>query len=219
MRRGYQLAARVEAMPSSRRRSLLRDFADGLLQQMFLWGCDARRKDGNLLVEFGMQRIARSADAVKSEGTSRYRMPWEGGVVELHGFCAGWYPQRAKAWGVLFVRHRGRVELCDGTEAVTPGEYKSIGDGNTDTLLESVMPLVRWLVSYESWIQMTMPSGYRHACWMEYLSLMGARPWLPPDEALRWLRCFANSPHTTSRARAMRPAKAASSNRRNSSRL
>ena len=198
----YQLSAGARWMPPSRRRSLLRDLADGLLQQMFLWGCDVRRKEGNLLLEFGMQRIVRDA-SMQSEGTSRYRMPWEGGTVELHGFCAGWYPRNMRAAGVLFIRYKGRLDLCAGGEPVTPGKYDAgrIGGGGMDDLLEGAMPLVRWLVSYEGWVREAAPPKYRRACWMEYLELKGARGWLPPDDALRWLRRFAESPASVPRAR------------------
>ena len=115
-------------VPASQQRSLLRDLSNGLLQQMYFWGYDARRRDGNLLVKCGMQRIAQER-AEKSEGTSRYRTEWEGGVVELHGFCAGWYPQRSDTRGVVFIRHRGQLDLCDGAEPVTPGAYQGVGLG------------------------------------------------------------------------------------------
>ena len=141
MRIVYHFSADGET-PPSRRRSLLRDLADGLLQQMYLWGCDVRCRQGNLLVIHGMQRIER-ADIAKSEGTSRYRMPWEGGVVELHGSYASWSAREVATNGILFVRHRRRLFLCNAGEPVTPGEYEGIGGGNTDALFESAMPFVR----------------------------------------------------------------------------
>jgi hypothetical protein len=200
MRTNYQLPR--DGTPPSRRRSLVRDLSNGLRQQMYLWGCDVRRKEGNLLEGFGMQRIGQERKE-RQEGTSRYRAAWEGGVVELHGFCAGWYPQNPEARGVVFIRHRDRLDVCDGAEPVTPGVYGESGLGaGRDTLAEAVMPFVRWLVAYESWVFRTTEDGYRYACWLEYLGLVGARPWLPPDEALRWLAQFAQAPDSVPRARA-----------------
>lgn len=187
----------------SRRRSLLRDLSDGLRQQMYLWGCDVRSESGNLLVRHGLERLARQ-ESESPEGTSRYRLPWEGGLIELHGFCAGWYPGRPDRRGVIFIRHRGRLDLCDGARPVIPGKYPDLGGQTTDALLDTSLPLVRWLVAYEEWIQRTAPDGYRTACWHRYLRLPNARPWLPPGIALRWLRQFASSPAYPPRARSFR---------------
>ena len=45
--------------PPSQTRALVRDLAGFLTQQMFYWGCDARQRNGNLLVRLGADRVAR----------------------------------------------------------------------------------------------------------------------------------------------------------------
>lgn len=182
---------------------MMRDLAESLLQQMYLWGCDVRSEAGNLLLLHGMQRIERINPGA-SEGTSRYRMPWESGMIELHGFCAGWYPQDKSLHGVLFIRHRERLDLCAGGEPVTPGEYHGVGGGSTDDLIASSLPFVRWLISYETWIKATMPPDYRTSCWTKYGRLPGTRPWLAPEKALLWLSQFSECPASAPRAKTLR---------------
>ena len=63
------------------RRNFVRDICARLQQEMFFWGCDAAYQEGNLLVQFGLARIARSHSG--GEGSSRYRINWRGGTVEL----------------------------------------------------------------------------------------------------------------------------------------
>ena len=184
---------------ASRRRSLVRDACGCLQQQMFFWGCDARHRSGNLLSGFGLMRIARTKNA--SEGSSRYRMDWGDGTVELHSFCAGWYPRSGD--GVVFIRNREHLYSCTGDEPLTPGAYEDERHRGTDadTMLQTCRPLLEWVAEYEQWIETRTPGDYRRNCWMKLLSRMGGRPWLPPAEAKTWRQCFLADPATTPRAR------------------
>lgn len=189
----------------SRRRALLRDVADGLMQQMFFWGCDARHPGGNLLGRHGLTRLPRAATG--GEGSSRYRAPWEGGTVELHGFCAGWYPHDDAAPGVLFIRHRGRLVLTRGPEPLTPGRYEAdrLASADPDAVTAAVAPLLRWLVAYERRIAEEPGPAYRHACWRLRRQLPSEPRWLAPDEALAWFERYLADPATTPRARRSAP--------------
>lgn len=183
----------------SRRRSLVRDACGCLQQQMFFWGCDARHREGNLLVRFGMTRLGREENT--GEGSSRYRMDWRDGTVEVHSFCAGWYPRFDE--GVVFIRNRERLYSCSGDEPLTPGAYEEERHTalNADAMLNLSRPLVEWVSEYESWVHAQTTSGYRQKCWMKLLSRMGGKPWLPPEQAETWRRSFVQDPASTPRAR------------------
>jgi hypothetical protein len=185
----------------SRRRSLARDAARGLVQQMFFWGCDASHPEGNLLVRAGLQRLAR--EEPHGEGSSRYGMAWQSGLVELHSFCAGWYPGDPARTGTVFIRSRERLFPCTGGEPLVPGVYEDsrLGREGADDLLEALPPLFSWVCHYESRVRKLAGAGYRQKCWMRYWSKPGARPWLPPEDAVRWFRDFVRAPASIQRPR------------------
>lgn len=185
----------------SQSRSLLRDLSDGLAQQMIFWGHDVRHSEGNRLVRFGMQRMER--DSSQTEGSSRYRMDWECGVVELHGFCVGWYPDSPEAEGTIFIRNRGRILSTSGEEFQQPGAYESsrLGWLAPDELLHRVVPFVSWWIAYEEWIADATPPAYREACWKGARHLGKSKSWLRPPDALDWLRQFVRDPSASKRAR------------------
>lgn len=185
----------------SQSRSLLRDLSDGLAQQMIFWGCDVRNPSGNLLVHFGMRRIERIS--IHQEGSSRYRMEWMRGIIELHGFCVAWYPGTADGEGSIFIRNRNRLQSTSGGEPHEPGAYDDsrLGHFAPDHLLELVIPFVSWWVAYEEWIQKTTPSSYRQACWLNARHLGKSKSWLRPPDALGWLREFVSDPIKSKRAR------------------
>ncbi len=182
----------------SRLRSLVRDACQCLRQQMGYWGCDTRHPAGNLLVRFGMHRIERIRQ--QSEGSSRYRMAWRDGLVELHSFCAGWYSPTSD--GAIFIRNRERLYTCSGFEPLTPGCHDERTVGVTsDGTLAACHPLLEWLLSYERWVEAQPPSDYRQRCWMKHLPQMGIRTWLPPAQTTVWLEKFLTDPASTPRAR------------------
>jgi len=190
----------------SRLRSLVRDVCRHLQQQMIYWGWDARHPDGNLLVRFGMQRIGRDGGQV--EGSSRYRMPWRDGTVEIHSFCAGWYPLSGE--GMLFIRHRERLYATVGREPLKPGFYDAdrVAGATSDETLLICRPLLEWVISYEKWIIRNTVTGYRRQCWGRDVAQMGAPRWLSPEQALPWLETFVADPSATPRGRELlRPPK------------
>lgn len=181
---------------ASRVRSLLTDFSAGVAQQMVFWGCDARHPTGNLLVRFGMVRLAR--DGAEGEGSSQYRAAWQGGLVAIHSFCAGWYP--AESTGVVFIRHWKRLVACPGGEPQDPGHYQIVRT-SPDEMLDLVRPLAGWVTEYEKWVVGRMGCDYRKACFRHTLRMPGVRPWLPPARASEWLEGFASDPAGVGRAK------------------
>jgi len=166
---------------------------------MVFWGCDACHPRENLLSASGLQRIARTEQG--REGSSRYRIEWQGGLVELHSYCVGWYSPETP--GIIFIRSLQRFRSCVGPQPLTPGKYERerFFAAGRDQLLHSVTPLVAWITDYERRIAEMEGLHYRRNCWRLSLKKAGARPWLPPDQAVDWFQCFLDCPETTPRAR------------------
>jgi len=130
-------------------------------------------------------------------------MNWRGGLIELHGFCAAWYPGASEQEGSIFIRNRSRIQSTSGGEPHRPGAYdpSRIGRLAPDRVLECVVPFAAWWIAYEEWISGTTPPAYRQACWSDAKHLGKSKSWLPPEDALRWLRQFVDDPEKAGRAR------------------
>lgn len=167
---------------------------------MYFWGCDVRWA-GNLLIECGMERVAR--ESAQGEGSSRYRRAWDGGVVELHSYCAGWYPSEGERRGVVFIRSRERIQGCTAGEALTPGVYEGgrMEAPGADEMLKRVRPLVAWVLAHEEAVVERAGERFRERCWEEFRTQTQARPWLRPAEGREWLRQFLDEPDEVGRAR------------------
>jgi hypothetical protein len=190
--------------PPSQTRALVRDLAGFLTQQMFYWGCDARQRDGNLLVRLGADRVAR--EQAFGEGSSRYRFPWQSGLIELHSFCVGWYPAAPTDSGVLFIRGRERIFGCAGARPLTPGHYEEeqFRPANAEELLEFCRPLLSWIAAYEERVRDCREESYRDQCFELYRKAGHGRPWLPPELSQVWMEEFLAGPQKTRRAKWLR---------------
>lgn len=168
---------------------------------MFFWGCDVRYSRGNLLVRLGLERLARVE--VGGEGSSRYRQRWQEGLIELHSFCVGWYPSDQSDRGIIFIRGRERLLSCESEMPLTPGQYEAgcFRPDTSDSLLSQSRPSLQWIIAYEEQLSELVGPEYRAHCWSRYLAKVGARPWLPPDQALAWYRQLLASPAKIQRPR------------------
>ena len=211
MRIAYHQCGAQSINQPSQRRSLLQDASDGIAQQMFFWGCDVQHAAGNLLVRAGMERIARKE--AHGEGSSRYRMPWLNGWVEIHSFCAGWYPGDSTQSGAIFIRKDGRLRACSGGEPLMPGRYEPnrLLQESPDMLLEIIPPFISWILHHEQEIRRLAGSDYRARCWEAYRTNTGAMPWLQPGEAETWFTSLMKAPERTRRARSRRHPRPANS--------
>ncbi len=178
---------------------LLRDFTDALAQQMFYWGRDVIHPQGNLLVAHGFDR--RPSQGLK--GTSCYRKTLDAGFVELHGACVGWYPGAPDETAFLYIRNRRRCYLYSGPEPPTPGHYREerLRTEPSAQRLALSHHFLDWWLAYEEWIATTAGPSYREACHHTSRQLPKARPWLPPDTGLAWLRAYRKEPESAGRAR------------------
>lgn len=189
---------RLSDPQASHHRAFLRDLADLFLQQMFFWGCDSQNR---LLTGSGAERIARTM--VGSEGSSRYRWRWKNGIVELHSFCAGWFPVEAPSVGVVFIRGRERFYTCSAGEPLEPGRYRAerFVACSSENLLEQLKPLLEWILEYETRILLRTPCGYRTRCHLLYEKQPRSQVWLAPEAATEWLGQLLSGEVLPTRAR------------------
>ena len=180
-------------------RGHLNDLTTGLGQQMFFWGRDVLT-EGNLLLKHGFEKHRSEG----LQGTSCYCKPWQDGMIELHGACAGWYPCEGGKCGFLFIRNAKRCYVHHRTTPVVPGEYdfKEFDSRNLPELTRSSRIFTAWLAEYESWIAKQMGRAYREECHAMFCKLPTSKPWLPPESARRWITTFAAGSATLPRSRA-----------------
>ena len=119
---------------------ILSDAARGIAQQMVFWGHDVRHPAGNALVRFGLER----SPSPGLTGTSCYSMPWENGMIELHGAVASWTPPPGEI-GSVFCRDRGGIALWHGRLAPVPGSEHGVV-GTVEERWLAFRPLLRWLL-------------------------------------------------------------------------
>lgn len=196
---GKSRGASGASAPRTAATALLRDYTDALAQQMFYWGRDVIRPEGNLLVAHGFDR--RKSEGL--EGTSCYRKRLDDGYIELHGACAGWYPDRPGSPAFLYVRNRRRCFLWDGEEPPAPGFYgeSMLRSAPVRERLALSQRFLAWWLDYEDWIARVTEPGYRDECHRLFRKLPQSTPWLPPAEGMKWLREYAEEPERAGRAR------------------
>ena len=191
----------VHEIPLSRLRALLRDFTTLLSQQMYFWGRDVIYPRGNLLCENGFDR--RKSEGL--EGTSCYRRELtEGGLIELHGACAGFYdPDPSSEQSFLYIRNRKRCFLYSDSEPPAPGLYASetLNNGPALGLYFASLRFLDWWLDYETWISKETTSDWRDQCFKAFASLPASQPSLPPREAVLWLSQYRSNPAKINRVR------------------
>ncbi len=188
--------------PRSQIRAIVGDLAQLMKQQMYFWGCDARYAGGNLLIQMGGKRLAKVRQS--GEGSSRYRFLWQGGTIELHSFCAGWYSSDSTVPGVTFIRGLERFFASNGESPLTPGRYEQdrLNSATPDKILSICSPLMEWLADFEQKIEEAMSPRYRESCFEQYRQYGEHRPWLPPAAASKWLTQWLDCPEAAPRAKA-----------------
>lgn len=172
------------------RRGHLNDLNRALAQQMFFWGRDVATRD-NLLLKFGFEKLP----AIHLPGSSCYRLPWNQGLIELHGACAGWYPEAidSKIPGFLYIRQHGQSYFHRETEPVVPGRFASarLRSAPLNEHLTASRNFTFWLADYEQWVLSREGRAYRSTCRQLLSNLPAGKPWLPAGQALSWLSRFS----------------------------
>jgi len=167
------------------------DLAEGIQQQMYFWGQDVLRPEGNFLVEQGFER----SPSTGLKGTSCYRRQWQKGHVELYGSCAGWYGEHG---GFTYIRPWKRCVIWrSGQDTPIPGFWQRelIDESATkNELYHASLPFLDWLISYEYSILARFGRAYRQKTYWEYREFSNAEAWVEPSTALRWFQCYRENP-------------------------
>lgn len=176
---------------------LLNDFTKAIGQQLYFWGCDVESSRGNLLCEYGLERL----DSKSKIRSSRYRMQYKGDIIELHGLCVGRYSSKSPSF--LYTREFRKCWLYEDSRPPQPGSYNKnlIKTKPTNEVEIACRLFLEWWLEYETWIKTNTDPAYREECYHSYRKLPDAKLWLPPHIGLSWLREYQSSPTTLSRSR------------------
>ncbi|MAA80399.1 MAG: hypothetical protein CL916_14180 [Deltaproteobacteria bacterium] len=193
----YKSSSTGKKMSSQNSLGLLKDLANALGQQLFFWGCAVVHSRGNLLCEFGLERT-KTEDAT---GSSCYRTTYKNDIVELHGLCVGRYSLQTPSF--FYTRQYRRCWVYEDSTPPLPGNYDDslINKKSLSKIEAASRSFLEWWLEYESWIESTTSPDYRKKCFQSFRSLPKSKHWLPPNEALSWLRQYMDSPKSVPRAK------------------
>jgi hypothetical protein len=142
--------------------------AELLHLQCWLWGCDIRRAEGNLLLAYGFSRQRPPSGAA---GSSAYLMALESGVcVVLWGFGA-FYGNPAEG-GVYLRRYEftpvrtaplNAQRLPWLPDRIRPADIPPEPDVR-QRMHRQFVALLEWIAQYEMWVRNTYGLAYRRRC-------------------------------------------------------
>ena len=137
-----------------------------LNQQCWCWGCDIRHSAGNLLLDYGCERVR---PPERRQGSSVYTWRDSSTTVVLWGWGL-WY-SRGGPQQLYLARYDVRPQLMellqppstvwamdDLPEARLPQEHEQQQAGAL------LCGACRWIVAYERWIHQTVGIDYRAEC-------------------------------------------------------
>lgn len=163
----------------------VRAWGAGLLhQQCWQWGCDIRRPEGNLLIEYGFER-----DRPDGAAATRYLLKkGTGCVVVLWGF--GLFAGRSLDSGVYVNRYEFAPRAVSGVRSVYgPEDFGAAGALAVDAAgLKELAGVLRWAARYEEWVAGRAGWGYR---WRVLASW--GRPFLAPEAMPEQWRALARA--------------------------
>jgi hypothetical protein len=194
----------VRDLPVSRLRVILKDFTSLLGQHMYFWGRDVLYSEGNLLCEYGFERIKSKG----LQGTSCYRKSLDsesgGKFIELHGACAGCYDfTKKEKQQFLYIRNKQRCFLYSSDCPPDPGFYlpDNLFSGPAIKLYIASLRFVDWWLNYEDWIAKSARPGWRNKNYRAFAKLPASKPSLPPADCVHWLRDYQSNPKQITRVR------------------
>ena len=128
-----------------------------LNQQCWLWGQDIRRKDGNVLLARGFERL-RAPDG--SSASSQYTLGVDCGRLRLWGFGL-FYGSVEEGIYLNRFEFMPRTVKLGGAGGLGAGELQGLRVSGDAVLLGEV---VRWIAGYERWVLMEYGLPYRRGC-------------------------------------------------------
>jgi hypothetical protein len=139
-----------------------------LNQQCWCWGCDVRRADGNLLLEYGFRRFRVPQG---QRGSSAYTLHigpgesvvlWGFGLFYGHESLGGLYLPRAGFEPRLLDGSTPPAQVWEWQQLASARSPQDIGEWlRAHRLLAFAM---RWIAGYERWVIATHGESYRQAC-------------------------------------------------------
>lgn len=187
---------RSAAIPDRRLRALLRDLATGMRQQMFYWGRDVVHPDGNLFLKFGFAK----QPCERVSASSLYRLPWQGGTIELHGSQAGWFGPDG---GFVYLRPVGRCYHWLAECPPVPGavDQACLDAADPEMAHRLAVPFLDWWLSFEKQVVDRHGASYRRSCFRHFARLPKSRSWLSHEHGIRWVKGLRDEPDRLPRAR------------------
>ena len=160
----------VDAIPSWKIPNYARKQGQKLIhQQCWCWGCDIRRSEGNLLLQYGFQR-----ERVTNGDThiSSYSMQVQAtATLILWGF--GFFYGKPGYGGIYMGRYVFTPQLLDVDTLPTstiwkadqlPKTHRPRTREDIERLNQLAPDVMRWIGTYEQWVQTSVGASYRHRC-------------------------------------------------------
>ncbi len=136
--------------------------------QCWCWGCDVRRAEGNLLLEYGFARF-RAPEGER--GSSAYTLHigpgeavvlWGFGLFYGHASLGGLYLPRVAFEPRLFDDSTPPAQVWTWQQLEAARLPRDVGEWQcVHRLLVFAM---RWIAGYERWVLATQGESYRQAC-------------------------------------------------------
>ena len=172
-----------------------RNLAPKLLdQQLWCWGCDIRRAEGNLLSAYGLVKLS-APEGVKQ--SSAYTLCFVNGAqITLWAFGVFYgAPER----GGIFVKRGGFTALYTPAQRLPTTRWCAAPQGAPPDTAQAcahtvhlLAALSAWIADYEAWIARQTSPDYRAACveaWFAHKRAVAAEAmieaWLSIAEACR----------------------------------
>lgn len=154
-----------------------------LSQQVWCWGCDILRPEGNWLLEFGFDRIAPPADRKDCASVYALAMP-RGRCVVLRGFGVFYGDGR---WGGVFLpryefhpRYTTHATLdCPPWSDADLPELSTPTESQRHACATLTLDLIDWMRRYEVNIVEQLGIEYRRSTLLEWDN--GTRPVVPAE--------------------------------------
>lgn len=191
---GRTALRRVDVTPAPllRKTDLTRKFHEAgrlLNQQLWYWGQDIQRSEGNLLIAYGLTRIAPPADKGKCPAIYQFDSGHHGEKIMLRGFGI-WYQECNRE--PLFWRRFKPVPQrvveqsadqlpwleTDLPHLATPRIRREL-----NVIERSFRQLCHWIADYEAWIAREFPPRYRTAT---LTGFRGQKPFPPESMEQTW---------------------------------
>lgn len=160
-------------------------------QQMWLFGCDIRRPEGNALLEYGFRRIR---PPQTESASSRYELHLNEGKTVLLWAFGIYYAEAESSDGLFLRRYEFSPRLMDSPgPAWKPEDLPPLrlpaSEAENCRMRALLQNVLRWLADYERWALERLGVPYRAAC----LAAWPKRVTLTPEETPQAWRTLAQA--------------------------